>query len=451
MPPELIKAPQLRSFENSYIPENPRTPPISYISQTVIHFKKPTLGLFKTFLSAFETKKLIYSREPENSPNFLYLPNRYSFQKTDFGTLQNMLVQVRTIIKFENGGTNLDKYKSHGYDYSSGVWQFEAYGYVPCGTTGVSIMQVFGSAPPTATTTMLRVYNSSLYYYKDPMIIGDLYNKWFRFNVIHDVKGNTIKVYVDGVLKYEGDGHGGTSHYFKCGVYTQDHASFYMESRWKNIKVFEKCGFIFLSTHIIGTCSKTINDLSSGFTCLPFNTSYYKNHKPYNLPLEERYSLINGVHKLWVFSTDEPMSRGSPTLPRSELFINGYVYSSGVWQFEAGVFVPCGTTGVSVMQVFGSDPPHTTTTMLRVYNGTLYYYRKDVILHNIYDKWFRLNVIHDVEGNNVKVYINGVFKFKGDGRGGTTHYFKFGVYAQDNAAFYMESRWKHIKIFKKSN
>ncbi|KAL4587498.1 hypothetical protein LXL04_000369 [Taraxacum kok-saghyz] len=31
----------------------------------------------------------IYSREPENSPNFLYLPNRYSFKKTDFGTLQN--------------------------------------------------------------------------------------------------------------------------------------------------------------------------------------------------------------------------------------------------------------------------------------------------------------------------------------------------------------------------
>ena len=76
---------------------------------------------------------------------------------------------------------------------------------------------------------------------------------------------------------------------------------------------------------------------------------------------------------------------------------------------------------------------------------------KDVILHNIYDKWFRLNVIHDVEGNNVKVYINGVFRFKGDGRGGTTHYFKCGVYAQDNAAFYMESRWKNIKIFKKSN
>ncbi|KAL4568196.1 hypothetical protein LXL04_023803 [Taraxacum kok-saghyz] len=96
-----------------------------------------------------EIPKPRWSREPENSPNFLYLPNRYSFQKTDFGNLQNVQIHynslkfffrknkffflflhmcnfflkflhmcnflflLRTIIKFENGGTNLDRYKSH--------------------------------------------------------------------------------------------------------------------------------------------------------------------------------------------------------------------------------------------------------------------------------------------------------------------------------------------------
>ncbi|KAL4584443.1 hypothetical protein LXL04_009044 [Taraxacum kok-saghyz] len=44
----------LGSFENSYIPENPRTPPISYISQIVIPFKKPTSEPSKT---GFETKQ----------------------------------------------------------------------------------------------------------------------------------------------------------------------------------------------------------------------------------------------------------------------------------------------------------------------------------------------------------------------------------------------------------
>lgn len=31
-------------------------------------------------------------------------------------------------------------YDVPGHDYSSGVWQFEGYGYVPSGTSGVSVM-----------------------------------------------------------------------------------------------------------------------------------------------------------------------------------------------------------------------------------------------------------------------------------------------------------------------
>lgn len=115
------------------------------------------------------------------------------------------------------------------------------------------------------------------------------------------------------------------------------------------------------------------------------------------------------------------------------------------------MFVPQGTTRVSVMQIFGGDPPVATTLMLHVYNGNLYYYKREVILQNIYNKWIRVNVIHDVEGDSVEVHINGVLKFKGNGRGGTTHYFKCGVYAQARDSVYMESRWRDIKIFRKSN
>lgn len=86
-------------------------------------------------------------------------------------------------------------------------------------------------------------------------------------------------------------------------------------------------GVVFFSRLCIGTRGWLINDLALGFTRLPFNKTYYTNHKPYNLPLEERYSFINGVHKLWVFSTDEPLYRGSPTKPRSELMINVNIYS----------------------------------------------------------------------------------------------------------------------------
>ncbi|KAL4571085.1 hypothetical protein LXL04_017835 [Taraxacum kok-saghyz] len=56
-----------------------------------------------------------------------------------------MLVQVRTIIKFENGGTNLDRYKSHGKQYGP-LWKenkklsnlLSGKNYrLPCGRYGV--------------------------------------------------------------------------------------------------------------------------------------------------------------------------------------------------------------------------------------------------------------------------------------------------------------------------
>ncbi|KAI3665116.1 hypothetical protein L6452_43734 [Arctium lappa] len=189
-------------------------------------------------------------------------------------------------------------------------------------------------------------------------------------------------------------------------------------------------------------------DTTLGFVSQPLNQSNFDIQKPYNVPLHQRYSFSNGVHKLWVFKTDKPHSKSSKTSPRSEIRIRGYDYSSGVWQFEAYGYVPRKTTGVCVMQVFGSNPPFATTTMLIVKDTSLYYYRRTVILSNLYNKWFRLNVIHDVDCNTVKVYIDGVLKYDGAGRGGKSHYFKCGVYSQMDGSFYMESRWRDIKIFK---
>ncbi|KAK1423615.1 hypothetical protein QVD17_18920 [Tagetes erecta] len=191
-------------------------------------------------------------------------------------------------------------------------------------------------------------------------------------------------------------------------------------------------------------------DTTLGFVSQPLNPSNIHIQKPYDIPLSQRYKFDNGVHKLWVLKTDKPHSRTSKTLPRTEIRIRGYDYSSGVWQFEAYGYVPRGTSGVSIMQVFGAKRPFSTTTMLRVVKNNLYYYNKHVILPNIYNKWFRLNVIHDVKGNTVKVYIDGVLKYEGPGRGGTSHYFKCGVYSQSDGSFHMESLWRDIKIFKQT-
>ncbi|XP_027076864.1 citrate-binding protein-like [Coffea eugenioides] len=189
-------------------------------------------------------------------------------------------------------------------------------------------------------------------------------------------------------------------------------------------------------------------DPTDGFVELPFNTSFYHIQKPYDIPVDQRYSFIDGIHKLWVYSTDKPLAKNSPTNSRTEIIIQGYNYSSGIWQFEGYGFVPNGTSGVCIMQVFGASP-HATTLMLRLFNGTLSYYRAPVLVSNIYDRWFRLNVIHDADASKVTVYIDGVQVIEAPGRGGKYHYFKCGVYSQPDASYYMESRWKGIKILKK--
>ncbi|KAL5999947.1 hypothetical protein ACLOJK_034624 [Asimina triloba] len=190
------------------------------------------------------------------------------------------------------------------------------------------------------------------------------------------------------------------------------------------------------------------HDPALGFVSLPLNSSNFHLHKPYDLPESARYSFIDGVHRLWVYSTDKPLSRFSNTNPRSEIRIRGYDYSSGVWQFEGYGFVPNGTSGVCIMQLFGAAI-HSTTVMMRVYNGSLTYYKNPIVVPYIYDRWFRLNVIHDVGAKIVSIFIDGVLKLTVPDRGGAFHYFKCGVYEQDNSSYYMESRWKDIKVLKK--
>ncbi|EXC19877.1 hypothetical protein L484_017854 [Morus notabilis] len=126
----------------------------------------------------------------------------------------------------------------------------------------------------------------------------------------------------------------------------------------------------------------------------------------------------------------------------------GHDYTSGVWQFEGNFYVPSGTTGACIMQVFGAAS-QATTLQLRVYDGNLRVYQSQGVASNIYDKWFKLNVIHDVGNSRVTIFINNVQKVVVGGRGPSTFYFKYGVYAQDGSSNYMESRWRGIRVFRR--
>jgi Alginate lyase len=181
---------------------------------------------------------------------------------------------------------------------------------------------------------------------------------------------------------------------------------------------------------------------TDGFAEVPFT---YSIQYPYDLQLTNRYSFNNGVHSFWVYATDQPFQQGSATEPRTEMRIFND-YTNGVWQFEGDLYVPSGTTGVAVMQVFGGTTA-ATASQLRVYNGSLCRYTSP-IMNNIYDQWIHVNVIHDANAHTVSIYLNGSFARSDADRGPATYYFKCGVYIQDNPSDRVESQWANIKVWR---
>ncbi|KVH94066.1 Alginate lyase 2 [Cynara cardunculus var. scolymus] len=158
-------------------------------------------------------------------------------------------------------------------------------------------------------------------------------------------------------------------------------------------------------------------DPTQGFTNVPLTPSSFIYQKPYNIPLEKRYSFNHGVRRFWVYANDLPFERGSNTRPRTEVQIKG-----------------------------------NTTILLRIYNGDMRYYNGEVIATDLYDKWFKVNLIHNVDQGKVMVYINNVKKFESHDEGPGNLYFKCGVYgAPSDTSRYMESRWREIKIYKKES
>ncbi|WKA10944.1 hypothetical protein VitviT2T_028485 [Vitis vinifera] len=156
--------------------------------------------------------------------------------KSAFGYSSSLFLCLYTMLKH----STLIVIFLQGLDYSSGVWQFEGYGFVPNGTSGVTVSQIHGAAQ-AATTLILRIYNGDMRYYSADLIATGMYDRWFRLNVIHDVDGGKVTVFIDGVQKFQVKDKGPGDLYFKCGVYAAPgNISYCMESRWRDIKIYKK-------------------------------------------------------------------------------------------------------------------------------------------------------------------------------------------------------------------
>ena len=177
----------------------------------------------------------------------------------------------------------------------------------------------------------------------------------------------------------------------------------------------------------------------------------YKVQWPYDQSRASRYTFTEGVHHLWVFNQDQPFARGNRTLPRSELRFNPD-YTNGVHQFEADLMVPANVDNVTIMQIHTSnaDEPEfgPVAFMFQVHHGAMHQGNNPrVLLPDIYGKWFHLNVIHDLNGHRISVYVNHALVGQYRDSHANGYYFKCGVYMCRQGSPEMQVYIKNIRLW----
>ena len=179
----------------------------------------------------------------------------------------------------------------------------------------------------------------------------------------------------------------------------------------------------------------------------------WKVHSPYNLPVTARvkYDEASGVHSMFVNANDAPMSAGKSTDPRAEYRWDPY--TSGKNMFDADVWIEPRTDATCIMQVFMTSPSPTSMMLSAWKDGTVRYYGfaangvgAPVVHPKSHGEWWNLKVLHDTDAGTIQVYVNDVLSKTFPDKGGSSWYFKNGVYGTTGRS---ETRWRNIRWWTK--
>jgi hypothetical protein len=174
--------------------------------------------------------------------------------------------------------------------------------------------------------------------------------------------------------------------------------------------------------------------------------------RPYDVPINTRFSLIGGIYDFWVNSNDKAHSTdANGKKPRTEARYGGLADAAGGGNFKTGMrmwsadmFLASSTKNSVVMQV------HTTAKgigpVYLVVNGT------NVpplsLPGGMLDKWFNLKVAFNAATLKSDLYVNNCLKNTITGiRGDGNFYFKHGVYHCDSGT--CRARAKNIHVYQK--
>lgn len=165
----------------------------------------------------------------------------------------------------------------------------------------------------------------------------------------------------------------------------------------------------------------------------------FKVQSPTNAPEDERYWFTNNIYHCLVYSNDGAFEVGNTTLPRTEQRYEPD-YTNGEIQYQALVMAPSNENSYCVFQIHTGDAEseaYGSTTFMAFwftnYGGSIHDYSGTTLATNLANKWFQLNVDHNMVTHAIQVWINKNPVWTQQDNGAGDFYMKDGVYEQNHS------------------
>jgi hypothetical protein len=185
--------------------------------------------------------------------------------------------------------------------------------------------------------------------------------------------------------------------------------------------------------------------------------------RPYNIPINTRFSITGGIYNFWVFPNDFPDSpHPGGRNPRTEARYGATAdqatagsFQSGMRLYDVDMFIERNAIGSAIMQIHATDPAVPIGVRIMpsgdmVNDGTLTVVHGNTVPGGLIDRWFNYKASLDTATMQVKIYINNCLKSTYTAqRGSGAFHFKNGVYfckTSQNGCF---SHYKNIHLYKK--
>lgn len=183
----------------------------------------------------------------------------------------------------------------------------------------------------------------------------------------------------------------------------------------------------------------------------------FKIQWPTNAAENQRYWFTNNIYHCLVYSNDGAFSVGNTTLPRTEQRYNPD-YTNGEIQYQSMIMAPSNENSYCVFQIHTGDAQsaaYGSTTFMAFWftnnGGSVHDYSGTTLATNLANKWFQLNVDHNLATRTINVWINQKLVWTQQDNGAGDFYLKDGVYEQShNPTLEMDTYLTNILIWTSS-